>query len=473
MRYFTLVLALFSAAWHSALSFEGAPSTIQYQGQVLDTQGASLAPTTPTNYTIEFRLWSALTGGTLIWSEQQLVTVSNGQFSVQLGAGTAIGVEPNNLTNAFVGKDRFIGITVKPSSTEIVPRLAFLSAPYAFAANTVTRVSQQAGTVSNMRLTSIGYDTRKEESGAVLVALTTDKRTNLVAAGPRGTVAQLPVAGGMQEILVAKTDSSTQVVAVAPPAGGKINGSTNMLRLKALGESVTLQNIGADDWWIVKDTRDNTPVGTIISYAAATPPPGYLPCAGQSLLRDDHPDLFAAVGTAWGSSSEANTAVEDGTRFNLPDLSGRFLRGVDPASNGEDDDAGFRTRLMAGGNDGRNVGTYQLEQLFAHKHSVTDPGHTHVGSASVAQDWTIGANPAAGTADGGSASTDFQVLHNGKYSQGSTGQLYTPSISGSGITLSRAFTGITATEETSPSGTVAMGNETRPINAAVRYCIKY
>jgi microcystin-dependent protein len=470
MRYFTVVLALLGAAWQSALSFEGAPSTIQYQGQVLDAQGAPLAPTSPANYTIEFRLFSALTGGTLIWSEQQLVTVSNGRFSVRLGEGQSIGAEPNNLTNAFIGKDRFIGITVKPSTTEIVPRLAFLSAPYAFAANTVTRVSQQAGTVSNMRLTSIGYDTRKEESGAVLVALTTDKRTNLVAAGPRGTVAQLPVAGGMQEILVAKTDSSTQVVAVAPPVGGKINGSTNMLRLKALGESVTLQNIGGNDWWIVKDTRDNTPVGTIISYAAATPPAGYLPCAGQSLLRDDHPDLFTAIGTAWGASSEADSAIEDGTRFNLPDLSGRFLRGVDPTSNGEDDDAGFRTRLMAGGNDGRNVGTYQLEQLFAHKHSVTDPGHSHVGSASAAQDWTIVSNTKAANADG-EADVDFQALHTGEWA--TSGQFYTPSVSGSGITLSRSFTGITATEETSPSGTVAMGNETRPVNAAVRYCIKY
>ena len=473
MKQLIVLLALLlSFTQHSSFAVEGAPTFIHYQAMVLDDQGAPLASTTPTNYTIEFRLWSALSGGSLIWSEQQLVTVSNGQFSVQLGAGTAIGAEPNNLATAFAAKDRFIGLTVKttPTATEIVPRLAFLSSPYAFVAGTVTRISQQPGTVSTMRLTSIGYDVRKETEGAVLVALTLDKRTNLISAGVRGTVAQLPVAGAQQELLIAKMDATDKVVAIAPPAGGTINGSTAMLRLKAMGESVTLQNIGADDWWIVKDTRDNTPVGTIISYGASEPPAGYLPCAGQSLLRDDHPDLFAVVGTAWGSASEANAAIADGTRFSLPDLSGRFLRGTDPASDGVDDDAGNRTRLVAGGSDGRNIGTYQSEQIFQHKHNVSDPGHTHVGSAAAAQDWSIVSNSKAANADG-KADVDFQVLHTAEYI--TSGSFYTPSVSGSSITLSKSFTGITATEETSPAGTQAMGNETRPVNAAVRYCIKY
>lgn len=466
MKHLILVMALIvSVTSHRALAVEGSPLSVHYQGTVLDNSGQPLAPTAPAVYKIAFRLWDQVTGGILVWSEEQLVTVTNGRFSVNLGRGTPIAAEPNNLATAFNGKNRFLGITVGSSPTEISPRLAFLSSPFAFVANTVTRVSQQPGTFSSLRLNSIGYDTRKEDSGAVLVALTTDKRTNLIAAGPRGTVAQLPVAGGLQELLVAKMDESDKVIAVAPPVGGTINGSSSMLRLKAMGESVTLQNIGGNDWWIVKDTRDNTPVGTMIAYASAMPPPGYLPCAGQSLSREDHPDLFIAIGTSWGSSSETNTAVADGTRFNLPNLSGRFLRGVNPSNDGEDDDAGNRSRLVAGGSDGRNIGTYQNEGIFSHKHSITDPGHSHVGSATVSQKWNIYGNSKGGNANG-EANEDIPVFTSGGEDSPTSGTQSLP-VSGGSATMSTAFTGITQTEEDGG------GNETRPVNAAVRYCIKY
>lgn len=472
MKLLTMLLALLAGtAWQAASAVEGTPTAVHYQGSVLDAQGAPLAPTTPTNYKIEFRLWSAITAGTLIWSEEQLVTVSNGLFSVRLGEGTAIAAEPNNLATAFAGKSRFIGVTVKttPSATEIVPRLAFLSAPYAFVAGTVTRVSQQPGTVSSMRLTSIGYDTRTE-SGAVSVALTLDKRTNLISAGIRGTVAQLPVAGGQQEVLVAKIDDTDKVVAIAPPGTGKINGASAMVRLKAMGESVTLQNIGGDDWWIVKDTRDNTPVGTIISYGATNPPAGYLPCDGKSLLRDDHPDLFAAVGVSWGSSSEASKAIADANRFNLPDLSGRFVRGVDPISDGADDDAGYRTALVAGGKNGRNIGTYQLEEMFRHKHGVNEPGggHGHIGTATVSEKWTWTSSL--------KGEHDFDNDEGYPKAWGTDQQpagYSRPSVSGSSVSIAKSFTGITQTEDYGPAPDSIMGNETRPVNAAVRYCIKY
>ena len=49
-------------------------------------------------------------------------------------------------------------------------------------------------------------------------------------------------------------------------------------------------------------------------------PPGFLECAGQNLLRADYPDLFAAIGTTYGSTS--------GDQFNLPDLRRRFPAGA-------------------------------------------------------------------------------------------------------------------------------------------------
>lgn len=60
-------------------------------------------------------------------------------------------------------------------------------------------------------------------------------------------------------------------------------------------------------------------IGEIIPFAgASSPQPSlWLMCNGQSLLRADYPDLFAVIGTAYGSA--------DITHFNIPDLRGRTL----------------------------------------------------------------------------------------------------------------------------------------------------
>ena len=73
-----------------AQTVAGAPTTIDYQGKALDSVGSPLANTTPTNFEMRFRIYDAQEGGTVIWSEKQIVTVSKGLFSVRLGEGTAL-----------------------------------------------------------------------------------------------------------------------------------------------------------------------------------------------------------------------------------------------------------------------------------------------------------------------------------------------------------------------------------------------
>jgi len=63
------------------------------------------------------------------------------------------------------------------------------------------------------------------------------------------------------------------------------------------------------------------PVGTLLPYAGAVVPEGWLLCDGTSLLRATYPELFAAVGTSWGAT--------DATHFNLPDMRGRSAFGAD------------------------------------------------------------------------------------------------------------------------------------------------
>ena len=110
-------------------------------------------------------------------------------------------------------------------------------------------------------------------------------------------------------------------------------------------------------------TLDNglTPPGTISAFAGNTIPVGWKICDGSAISRTSYNGLFTAIGIKWGQGDGSST-------FNLPDLRGRFLRGVD-GSAGNDPDANARTALYIGGNIGNNVGSYQSDELKAHKHN--------------------------------------------------------------------------------------------------------
>lgn len=120
------------------------PDRMTYQGYLADANGAPLAPTTPVNYDVVFRIYSDQTGGTLIWAEKQTVTVDKGQFSVVLGEGSVNASEPRPALNAVFGSatasDRFLDLTVTVGTTalNIAPRLRLVTSPYAFLASRVS-----------------------------------------------------------------------------------------------------------------------------------------------------------------------------------------------------------------------------------------------------------------------------------------------------------------------------------------------
>ncbi|QEE12266.1 phage tail protein [Bartonella krasnovii] len=88
------------------------------------------------------------------------------------------------------------------------------------------------------------------------------------------------------------------------------------------------------------------PTGTIGIFGMQVLPSGWLLCDGQAYLRSDYPALYDAIGTRWGGS-------ESWTKFNVPDLRGVFLRGVD------DDREIDRWRYL---------GTLQHDAMRKHKH---------------------------------------------------------------------------------------------------------
>lgn len=100
---------------------------------------------------------------------------------------------------------------------------------------------------------------------------------------------------------------------------------------------------------VTQSTKAAAPAGKVASFAQAVAPAGWLACNGAAVSRATYAALFAAIGTTYGVGDGATT-------FNLPELRGEFLRGLD-AGRGVDA--------------GRVIGSYQAGQMPYHTHSIS------------------------------------------------------------------------------------------------------
>ena len=62
------------------------------------------------------------------------------------------------------------------------------------------------------------------------------------------------------------------------------------------------------------------PIGSYIQFAGSQAPAGFLVCNGGAISRTTYSELFAVIGTTYGSGDGSTT-------FNLPNLTDRFLQG--------------------------------------------------------------------------------------------------------------------------------------------------
>ena len=192
--------------------------------------------------------------------------------------------------------------------------------------------------------------------------------------------------------------------------------------------------------------NNGVPKGTIIAFAGDKNnitngvPSGWLLCDGASVAISSYPGLYAMIGNSWGGTAAS---------FNLPDLRGRFLRGVDDGA-GNDPDALNRTEIKPGGNTGDAVGSLQTDMLKSHDHTgFTGPGGAH--------DHRTNPNLSGGFVQSGGGATPLGW--DGTDSGGEISLVYPVPYQAEGD----------HTHGTNASG----GNETRPTNASVYYIIKY
>jgi len=171
------------------------------------------------------------------------------------------------------------------------------------------------------------------------------------------------------------------------------------------------------------NSANGVPIGTVMAYMGTTAPDGWMLCNGAAISRSVYSALFSVIGVASGSGNGTST-------FNVPDLRGRFLRGVD-GSAGFDPDAGSRTPNLPGGATGNNVGSLQNDGFETHSHTMTSPLFS-INDAVNHLQLTI----------------TTQVSNASNYANGRT-------------------------TTTNTSINTTGGNETRPVNVYVNYIIKY
>lgn len=153
--------------------------------------------------------------------------------------------------------------------------------------------------------------------------------------------------------------------------------------------------------------------GELRAFAMASCPSGWLYADGSAVSATTYSNLFAAIGTTWGTS--AGNVV-------LPNLRNQFLRGDGTSA----------------------VGVFESNQNLLHAHSatsvVTDPGHFHAYDKATA------------------GSTSVQLVG---------APISTPTVAGDNT--GSKTTGVTVATTISAEG----GAEARPNNYRVRFCIKY
>jgi len=167
------------------------PTLLSYQGTVTDTAGVPIGNSASVNRTVLFKLYSTAAGGTPIWAESQVVTISGGAFSVIIGNGTGISELPGPSSpatpvkavtaaiNGAAAEGVYLGVSVSDGTSaapvEISPRQRLVSAAYAaravmaetVAPGGITATAIADGEITANKLGSGVVDNSKLAGGAV------------------------------------------------------------------------------------------------------------------------------------------------------------------------------------------------------------------------------------------------------------------------------------------------------------------
>ena len=167
--------------------------------------------------------------------------------------------------------------------------------------------------------------------------------------------AQLEVSSTDKGVLMPRL-TQTQREGIAGPAAGLLVYQTDA--------AAGFYYYTGSTWLQVSNTENRTtPAGTIVAFAGTTAPAGWALCYGQAIDRSSNADLFGSIGTTYGAGNGSTT-------FNLPDLRGRSIFGLDNMGGTAAGRLGS-SLLNLGAGAGSDSATLAVENLAAHTHTFT------------------------------------------------------------------------------------------------------
>jgi microcystin-dependent protein len=134
-----------------------------------------------------------------------------------------------------------------------------------------------------------------------------------------------------------------------------------MLQFKRLAEGEAIQI--TDRGTTLEIASEGVPVGTVLPYAGANAPVGFLFCLGQAVSRAQYPALYVVLGDVYGEGDGSTT-------FNVPDMRGRCPVGAGGLDGGPDP-------WIPGMKYGDETVTLTPAQIPAHQHRGRTQNHAH------------------------------------------------------------------------------------------------
>jgi hypothetical protein len=195
---------------------QGVTQPFTYQGFL--RQGG--APLNNPSQAMRFRIYDALTGGTMLWDSGALaVDVANGLFTVQLNPPASI----------WTGADRFLEIQV--GTTTLSPRVRIGATPYA---NTATLLNMFRSGTSNPDRMVITHSPALPNTG--LMYRDTDDSFHFLAGGTTvlrvglggPTALQIPAGAGAGRVLTSDASGNASWQALPPSASAWAVSGTNI-----------------------------------------------------------------------------------------------------------------------------------------------------------------------------------------------------------------------------------------------------
>lgn len=244
--------ALALAAWMAgtnraaAQARPGPPALLTFRGSLVAPDGSPIGGSSGASYPIVFRIFDDDRAGRLLWTEQQTVSVLNGQFTVLLGEGSTYANEPRPLLSTVfqsaTASDRFLEVTVRATGgggqdATVTPRTRLTSGVFGLVAGRARTAETLVNGAGQPMLVSVG------------------DRVGVNQANPR-----------------ANLDVPNDLLG----RGLDVRGDLSM---GGLVEASGFDGIGM------------APVGSILMWTGATPPKGWVLCDGTEVAGVKTPDL--------------------------------------------------------------------------------------------------------------------------------------------------------------------------------------